>query len=225
VFFGRDDQPRLMGFAPGESGRDVPVYLRFRHGAFRPDPSELGPLGAPHGALYGVLGLADPEVVCRPRELCLVKRTTGWKRVAAHEQPVPIVLRNGAVFALHPDHIERLVDDGWTALSPARSFEQPLDVWPASNGELWVIDRSPSGLFRFKDARWESVRTPVSAPHAILGRSDQSVLIAGDNGAAEFDGERFRCVRGVSGPLRLAFAVADDVWVAGESGVYHSVPQ
>src|SRR4051812_37945704 len=75
LFFGRDNEPRLMGFAPSGAGGDVPVYLRFRQGAFRSEPSELGPLGAPHGALYGVLGFADPEVVCRPRELCLVKRT------------------------------------------------------------------------------------------------------------------------------------------------------
>ncbi|HEX5100331.1 MAG TPA: hypothetical protein VFV94_12565, partial [Polyangiaceae bacterium] len=120
LFFGRDDQPRLMGFAPAEAGKEIPVYLRFRHGSFRPEPSELGPLGAPRGALYGVLGFADPEVVCRPRELCLVKRTTGWKRVPAHERAVPIVLRNGAVFALHPDHVERLRDDGWAALEPPR---------------------------------------------------------------------------------------------------------
>ncbi|HEV8548244.1 MAG TPA: hypothetical protein VGQ57_04430 [Polyangiaceae bacterium] len=222
VFFGRDDQPRLMGFAPGEPGKEVPVYLRYRHGAFRAEPSELGPLGAPRGALYGVLGFADPEVVCRPRELCLVKRTTGWKRVAAHEEPVPIVLRNGVVFALRSESLERLGDDGWSALSPPYRFQQPLDAWPARNGELWVIDRSTEGLFRLKGGHWEVVVSPVSEPQAILGRSERSVLVVGKSGAAEFDGERFRCVRGVNGPLALAFAVGDEVWVAGQSGVYRS---
>jgi len=222
LFFGRDDQPRLMGFAPGEPGKEVPVYLRFRNGAFRPEPSELGPLGAPRGALYGVLGYADPEVVCRPRELCLVKRTTGWKRVAAHERPVPIRLRNGAVFALHPDHVERLRDDGWSALEPARAFEQPLDAWPLPNGELWVLDRSAAGLSRLRGGQWEAVVTPVLEPRAIFGRSERSILVVGKNGAAEFDGTRFRCIGGVSGPLQLAIAVGSDVWVAGESGVYGS---
>lgn len=222
VFFGRDDQPRLMGFAPGDPGKEVPVYLRYRYGAFRPEPSELGPLGAPHGALYGVLGFADPEVVCRPHELCLVKRTTGWKRVAAHERPVPIVLRNGSVFALHPDHVEQLRDNGWSELEPGRAFEQPLDAWPLPNGELWVADRAASGLYRLKDGRWEAVASPVSEPRAIFGRTEHSLLIAGKNGAAEFDGTRFRCLRGVSGPLHLAFAVGPEVWLAGESGAYRT---
>jgi hypothetical protein len=222
LFFGRDDQPRLMGFAPGEPGQDVPVYLRFRHGSFRPEPSELGPLGAPRGALYGVLGFADPEVVCRPRELCLVKRTTGWKRVAAHEQPMRLVLRGGVVFALHRDHVERLRDGGWSALEPARPFDHPLDAWSLPNGELWVTDRSPVGLYRLKDGRWEGVASPVSEPRALFGRSERSLLVVGKNGAAEFDGARFRCIRGATGPLQLALAVGEDVWVAGESGVYRS---
>lgn len=220
IFFGRDDQPRLMGFAPGEPGKEIPVYLRFRHGVFRPEPSELGPLGAPRGALYGVLGFADPEVVCRPRELCLVKRISGWKRVPAHDKPVRVVLRAGSVFALHADHIERLGADGWTKLEPERPFEQPLDVWPTPNGELWVADRSAAGLLRLKDGRWETVASPISEPRAIFGRSEQKLYVVGANGAAELDGARFRCLRGVSGPLHLALAVGDAIWLAGQSGVY-----
>jgi hypothetical protein len=135
---------------------------------------------------------------------------------------VPIALRNGAVFALHPDHVERLRDDGWSALEPARVFQQPLDAWPLPNGELWVIDRSAAGLYRLSDGQWEAVVTPVSEPRALLGRGERSVFVVGKNGAAEFDGTRFRCIGGVSGPLELAIAVGSDVWLAGESGVYRS---
>jgi hypothetical protein len=222
VFFGRDDQPRLMGFAPGEPGEKLPVYLRFRGGAFRPEPGELGPLAAPRGALYGVLGFDDPEVVCRPRELCLVKRTSGWRRVAAHDAPARVVLRGESVFALHAGHMERLGKDGWSALEPARAFERPLDAFVAPNGELWVADRSEAGLFRLKGGRWEAVTSPISKPHAVFGRSERAVYVVGSNGAAEFDGTRFRCVRGVTGPLHLGLAVGDDLWLAGESGVYRS---
>jgi hypothetical protein len=222
IFFGRDNQPRLMGFVPGEPGKEVPVYLRFRQGVFRPEPSELGPLGAPRGALYGVLGFDDPEVVCRPSELCLVKRVTGWGRVAAHAAPVRIVLRSGSVFALHDGHVERLGERGWSALEPARAFEHPLDAWLAANGELWVVDRSATGLLRLKDAKWEAIASPIREPRAIFGRSERAIFVVGSNGAAEFDGTRFRCVRGLSSPLHLALAVGNDVWLAGESGVFRN---
>jgi hypothetical protein len=222
IFFGRDNQPRLMGFAPGEPGKEMPVYLRFRQGTFRPEPSELGPLGAPRGALYGVLGFDDPEVVCRPRELCLVKRVTGWGRVPAHEAPVRVVLRGAGVFALHADRIERLGERGWSPLDPGRPFEQPLDAWQAPNGELWVVDRSEAGVFRFAGGRWERVVSPVREPRAIFGRSAGAVFVAGEDGAAEFDGARFRCVSGVPGPLHLALAVGDQLWLAGRSGVFRS---
>jgi hypothetical protein len=223
LFFGRDNQPRLMGFSPGEPGREVPVYLRFRHGVFRAEPSELGPLGAPRGALYGVLGFDDPEVVCRPRELCLVKRTTGWARVAAHAEPARVVLRGGSVFALHAERIERLEKDGWSVLKPTRAFVRPLDAWLAPNGELWVTDHSPHGLTRLTSGGWEAMSSPVNSPRAVFGHSERSVYVVGANGAAVFDGLHFRCVGGVPGPLHLAFPVGDAIWLAGERGVYRSV--
>jgi len=220
VFFGRDNQPRLMGFVPGDAGKEVPVYRRFRHGAFAPEPSELGPLAAARGALYGVLGFADPEVVCRPHELCLVKRTTGWSRVPAHPEPVRVVLSNGRVFALRADHVERLEANDWAALEPPRRFEHPRDAWLAPNGELWVVDAAATGISRLKDGRWEGIDAPVREPHAVFGRSERQVFVVGKDGAAEFDGARFRCVQGVDGPLSLAFAVGDELWLAGDSGVY-----
>jgi hypothetical protein len=223
LFFGRDNQPRLMGFAPGKPGDEIPVYLRFRQGTFRPEPSELGPLAAPRGALYGVLGFDDPEVVCRPRERCIVKRTAGWGRVAAHDAPARIVLRGGSAFALHARHVERLGDGGWSALEPARVFAQPFDVWLAPSGELWVTDASAGGLFRLIGPEWQSVASPVTEPRAVFGRSDRAVYVVGANGAAEYDGTRFHCVKDVPGPLHLVLAVGDEIWLAGERGVYRSV--
>jgi hypothetical protein len=222
VFFGRDNQPRLMG-SSSETGKEAAVYLRFRQGVFRPEPSELGPLAGRPGRLYGVLGFDDPEVVCRPNEHCLVKRTTGWGRVAAHRAPARVVLRGTHVFALHADHIERLGSDGWSALEPLRRFDRPFDVWPSPSGDLWVTDASPGGLHRLKGTEWQTLESPVSGPGAVFGRSDRAIYVVGADGAAEYDGTRFRCVKGVPGPLHLALSVGDETWLAGASGVYRSV--
>jgi hypothetical protein len=135
---------------------------------------------------------------------------------------VRIVLRGESVFALHSGHIERLGGRGWSKLEPTRAFEQPLDVWPAPTGELWVVDRSALGLYRLKGGNWEVVESPVSEPRAVLARSERSLFVVGKNGAAESDGSSFRCIRGLNGPLHLALAVGDDVWLAGESGLYRS---
>jgi hypothetical protein len=223
VFFGRDDQPRLMGFTAGEPGKEPAVYLRFRQGTFRPEPSELGPLAGRRGALYGVLGFDDPEVVCRARELCLVKRVTGWGRAAAHPAPARIVLRGGRVFALHAAHIERLEENRWSVLEPAREFDRPSDVWLTPSGDLWVTDASAGGLHRLKGAEWQALESPVTEPRAVFGRSDRAIYVVGTGGAAEYDGARFRCVKGAPGPLHLALAVGDDTWLAGAGGVYRSV--
>jgi hypothetical protein len=124
---------------------------------------------------------------------------------------------------LHPDRIDRLGASAWSPLEPARNFEHPVDAWVAPNGELWVADRSATGLVRLKDGKtWEPVTSPITEPRAIFGRSDHSIFIVGTNGAAEFDGAGFRCIRGVNGPLHLAFGVGDAVWLAGASGAYRT---
>jgi len=222
LYFGRDNQPRLIGFVPGASGDEKPVYLRYRQGTFRPEPSELGPLGAPRGALYGVLGFDDPEVVCRPRQLCLVKRMTGWARVPAHDAPVRVVLRRGQVFALHADRIERLGDKSWAPLEPVRAFEQLSDVAVGSQGELWVVDGSKAGVFRLSGSAWTAVASPIVEPRALLATSDSALLVVGKNGAAEIAGGCVRLLPGVDGPLHVALNVGTDVWLAGASGLYGS---
>ena len=222
LFFGRDNQPRIMGFGPGAAGAEKPVYLRYRQGTFRPEPSELGPLGSPHGALYGVLGFDDPEVVCRPRQLCLVKRTTGWRRVPAHDAPVRVILRRGQVFALHADRIDRLADAGWSALEPARAFDHPSDVWVGTQGELWVVDGSKEGVFRSSGGAWLAVASQVVEPRAIVGAHDSAVIVAGKSGATEIAGACVRPVSAVDGPLHLALNVGTDIWLGGAGGLYRS---
>jgi hypothetical protein len=220
IFFGRDNQPRLMGFGKSANGGVRSVYWRYRHGRFQPEPSELGPLGSPEGALYGVLGFADPEVVCRPNVTCLVKRITGWGRAVAHTEPVPIVLSNGQVFALHADRVDQLKNDTWTPLAPARSFQNPVDAWQEPNGAVFIAEGG--ALVRLSAGAWRELVAPVGPLRAILGVSANDLFVAGASGAAHYDGTSFRCLRDVPGPLSTMARVGNELWIGGDTGLYRT---
>jgi hypothetical protein len=219
IFFGRDDQPRLMGHRR-RGTRVEPYYRRSKGGRFQPEPSELGPLSAPEGALYGVLGHADPEVVCRPSRFCLVKRTTGWRRAPAHAVPVRIVLSSDTAFALHADRIERLEGDAWLPLAPAHVFDRPLSVVLERDGSPWIVEAGSQAIARLVAGRWETLETPVRGPRALAGVPPNDVWLVGASGAAHFDGRAWALVPGVEGPLSLVAIAPPNVWLAGDAGAF-----
>ncbi len=223
IFFGRDDQPRLMGHRPA-GGRVEPYYRRYKAGRFQQEPSELGPLGAPEGALYGVLGHADPEVVCRPRQFCLVKRTTGWGRAPAHDEPVRVALSGGTAWALHPDRIERLERDQWVKVEPERAFHEPLSLFADAPGSLFVVEASSDAIARLANGRWQIMPSPLRGPRSVWGSSATDVWVVGAGGAAHFDGTVWSVVPGVPGPLEQVIHSPPDLWLAGESGVFRGIP-
>ncbi|HEX6278315.1 MAG TPA: hypothetical protein VFZ53_34955, partial [Polyangiaceae bacterium] len=181
IFFGRDDQPRLMGYRRRDAKLE-PYYRRSKGGRFQPEPAELGPLSAPEGALYGVLGHADPEVVCRPALFCLVKRTTGWRRAPAHREPVRIVLGGDTAFALHRDRIERLEGDAWVPLAPERAFDDPRSVLLERDGAPWIVEGGRDGIARLVAGRWETLEAPVRGPRALAGVPPNDVWLVGTSG-------------------------------------------
>ena len=80
IYFGRDNQPRVMGTRFGPDGPRQ-HYLRFRHGRWKTEPHELAAFaGRPHAALYGWLGWDDPEVLCKVGRFCLLKSRRGWSQ-------------------------------------------------------------------------------------------------------------------------------------------------
>ena len=82
IFYGRDDRVRLVGTRL--SGGDAEgLYFRFRPSGFEKDAGEIGRLSSPRGPLLAVLGETEPEIVCRPGDLCLIKRRSGWATVKA----------------------------------------------------------------------------------------------------------------------------------------------
>jgi hypothetical protein len=225
IFFGRDDQPRLMGHRrEAGSGAAAPYYRRYKGGRFRPEPGELGPLAAPSGALYGVLGHADPEVVCRPEQFCLVKRMTGWGRAPAHPEPVRVVLAGATAWALHRDRIERLDRDRWVTVTPERAWHQPVSLFVDTGGALWVIEAKRNSVARLTGGRWETVPVPLEGPRAISGTGPHDVWLVGDGGALHFDGEAWTLVPGVSGPLALVAHSPPNLWFAGRAGLFRGSP-
>jgi hypothetical protein len=222
LFFGRDNAPRLMGYDDGPEPRAF--YRRFKGGRFQPEPAELGPLGAERGALYGVLGFTDPEVVCKPRELCLIKRISGWKRVPAHQTPVPIFLGNGGAWAFSEHGLQQLSDTGFVEFTPSQRFENPRALWVDAEDAPWVLDAAQSAVFHLAQGSWQRVDIPLEQPADLWGKAPNSVWIVGANGAAHFDGKSVRCVRELTGPLGSVMPAGDTLWFAGASGVFRARP-
>ncbi|HEX6765829.1 MAG TPA: hypothetical protein VF103_10140 [Polyangiaceae bacterium] len=225
IFFGRDDQPRLMGYRrASDPSRAEPYYRRYKGDRFRPEPSELGPLAAPDGALYGVLGHADPEVVCRPGQFCLVKRTSGWGRAPAHSEPVRVFLSGGTAWALHRDRIEHLEHDAWVPLAPEHAWSEPVSLFVSPDGAPWVLEAKRDFLTHLVKDRWEATPSPIDGPRAIAGSAPNDIWLVGTGGAAHFDGSSWLRVPGVAGPLHLIGYSAPNLWLAGKAGVYRGTP-
>lgn len=224
IFFGRDNRPRLMGYAEDGRGGLEQRYLRERAGRWQKAADELGALGTAKG-LYGVLGHDDPEVVCSPKRSCIVKRVTGWVSVPAHDAPLPIALSGGTAWALASDRVLRLAETGWLALEPPRVFDKPVALFSAlpsasPTRDLWVLDQSGASLARRMGGVWSVTPAPVRNAKAIAGRSEKDLWIVGDGGAAHFDGSSFRCAADAPGPLRAVSLADGAVWVGGESGLF-----
>lgn len=231
LFFGRDDQPRLMGYSPRSVARAADIakdaapralYLRFKGGRWQPEPSELGPLGSPEGALYGVLGFEDPEVVCRPRGVCLVKRLSGWKSVPAHPTPLPILLSGKTAWALGVDHVERLDASGFVELTPRKVFTTPSSVWVDAASNVWVAEPASQNVHRLSAGTWQTFPASVGAPHVLLGEPSGQLWVAGDAGVAFWHEDGFVPVAAVSGPLGVAIASSSELWFGGDAGLYRA---
>ncbi|MFZ5892369.1 MAG: hypothetical protein ACOY0T_15020 [Myxococcota bacterium] len=225
LFFGRDNQPRLMGYTDEAEPRAY--YRRFKGGRFQPEPSELGPLGSERGALYGVLGFSDPEVVCRPREICLIKRLSGWARVPAHAAPVPVFLGKGGAWALVDHTLQRLEPKAFTPFTPTQHFERPVSVWTDEGGKPWVLDAGARAVLHVAQGKWERLDLPLEQPLDLWGKTSTDVWLVGGSGAAHFDGKVVRCPKELNTPLAQLMPAGDVLWLAGPSGLFrvHTLSQ
>jgi hypothetical protein len=219
LFYGRDNRVRLIGARAGKSGPEG-VYLRWLPAGFKREKAEIGRLSDPRGALVAVLGTAEPEIVCRPGDVCLVKRRSGWGSVKAPDDIRRVVLGGGVGWAVAGQTLLRLGDDDWHAAGPPGSWKT-ADALFATREKAWIVETSAGLLHTFDGSAWQVTTAPLAHPHALWGATPDALWLVADEGLAFFDGSMWHPVPGAPAPLTTVDGrSADDVWVGGEGGLF-----
>ena len=219
LFYGRDNRVRLIGTHAGKSGPEG-VYLRWLPAGFKREKAEIGRLSDPHGAIVAVLGTAEPEIVCRPGDVCLIKRRSGWASVKAPPDIQRVVLGGGVGWAVAGQTLLRLGADAWEPVGAKGSW-QSADALFATREKAWILETSAGLIHTFGAAAWTITTAPLAHPRAIWGATENALWLVGDEGLAFFDGALWRPVPGAPAPLASVIGrSADDVWIGGSGGLF-----
>lgn len=225
IYFGRDNRPRLMGYRGKEA---TMVYLRYRDGRWQDQRSEVGALAGDAAHLYGVLGEADPEVVCRVGQLCLIKSRKGWQEVPP-TIPADAVVRtfhmHGWVLTarelLRTGPIGRPKSSFDAVFDPAPWTTTPTGFWISAADDAVVVEPE-RGLLHERLASkgaWRSTPAPIAGPRDVVGPRERLVVV-GDGGVARREGAAFARVGPADLRLSRAILSGERVIVAGSSGVF-----
>lgn len=221
IYFGRDDKPRIMGARQVE-GQVKQLYLRFRGGTWKVEKAEIARLaGDPPAAMWGLLGHADPEVVCKQGDQCIIKRLTGWKWMDAGKGTPRVDLQGKEAFAIDRTSVAILDGLAWREVAAGAKLHAPTGVW-GDGDEYWISDAASGGakLWHGKDGAWESFPSPVSEPGTMWGSGPSDVWLAGAEGLAHYDGKTWVRAAGATGHVAEVFGREGEVWGAGASGVW-----
>src|SRR3954471_3533567 len=113
IYFGRDNEPRIMGTRQTKQG-EVAIYWRHLPNGWRDGREEIGQLASGvQGGLWGTLGGADPELVCRTGAVCIIKRQSGWTTAPAGGSQRIVTLQDGTLWGLDESGIARIDKRGW----------------------------------------------------------------------------------------------------------------
>lgn len=102
-------------------------------------------------------------------------------------------------------------------------------LWKAN---AWASGAGVLGLGGTAFVRWDGKsalrREAPAAFTSVWAGAEDDVWLAGADGVARFDGERFWRVLGLTGPFPAGLSVTGsgrgDVWVFGEAGLFHVTP-
>lgn len=219
IFFGRDNEPRIMGTRRSSAG-EVAIYFRHTSAGWRDGREEIGQLGsATAGGLWGVLGNADPELVCRSNSLCIIKRTSGWTTAPAGPNARLVQLDAGTLWGLDANGLATIDAHGWSTVVTAPAWSEPRAFW-ATQGEAWVA--AGDALFHYQARAWSKQPSPMAEVQAFWGARPDSVWLVGAGGAAHYDGHDWRALS-IAGPLYAVRGRTDsDVWLGGARGLFHT---
>lgn len=224
LFYGRDYRLRLVGTRQSEAGLET-LYYRWLPGGFRPAPDEIGRLGSTRrGGFVALLGTADPEVVCRPGDVCLVKRLSGWATVAAPAELDLVAIRAGGAWAVAGRTLLCVdADKRWKTLSDAGPWSTADALWVTADA-VWVAEAGADRLHRFDGTSWQSSPSPTKAPRALWSAEPSGGLwLGGEQGLHRFDGALWRRVTAISGAVSaINGRSATDVWVGGSAGLFRT---
>lgn len=217
IYFGRDNEPRIMGQRRSEQGESA-IYWRHLPNGWRDGREEIGQLGGTtRGALWGVLGGDDPELVCRTGAICIIKRQSGWTTAPAGETQRIVTLQDGALWGLDASGVASIDKQGWRVVLAAPAWSNPRALW-ATPGEAWV--GAHDQLFHAVAATWQASPSPVGEVESFWGTRRDSIWIAGSSGAAHFDGQRWRTLP-IRGPLHAVRGRSNgEVWFGGDAGLF-----
>ncbi|MBM4356659.1 MAG: hypothetical protein FJ096_00965 [Deltaproteobacteria bacterium] len=222
MYFGRDDRPRLMGYRVTEQGARI-LYLRHRDGAWNDQRREVSALGREDAALFGELGEADPEIVCRAGGECLLKSRKGWTLYRT-TPPKEAVTRGffGRAYALTSDGLYRGEATAFVRLGDTGPWRtRTTGFWVGPTGEAVVVEPAADALHVLDPAsgRWTTRTSPVPGPRDVAGPAEDR-LIVGDGGLVRVSGAGATRLGAPSLRLDRVIMLEDHAVAAGPSGVF-----